>query len=130
MITEHPSCKTLAQQARLDYMNLGTGVVRIRCYDTNRPTDSTIAPGGLPLVELPLLKPCGTLTNGIITLAPGAAQLVATTGTPVWGRMVNGNGATVLDCDVSGAAGSGDLKLTSTSLFQGGEVALLSGVLG
>lgn len=130
MINEHPDSLATAQSARLAYMDIGAGVARIRCYANVRPTNSTLAPGATPIVELPLLDPCGTLNNGVITLAPGAAVLVLTTGEPNWARIVNGSGATVLDCDVSGPSGSGDLKLSSAVLYEGGEVVLLSGVLG
>ena len=129
-----------ANTARLvalrDFMDTGPGVARLRIYGNTRPASTSTALGVAPLVELPLLKPCGTIDAGALTLAPGAAALNAGSGAAVWARLINGAGDAVLDCD-AGAVGNAAVEVWITGggaagamLFEGGETTLVSAVFG
>lgn len=131
-ISLHPN----ANAARLDspglraYMDLGTGVARVRFYGGARVA-VTAAPGTTLLVEQPLLKPAGVLNgNGLLDLAPDVPAMNAATGDATWARVVNGNGDTVFDCDVTDEAGAGEIKITAVHLYAGGLTTMVSGVLG
>ena len=87
------------------------------------------APGSGFLAELPLLKPSGSVLDGVLTLAPGQPVLNANSGVAAWARVVNGNGETAFDCDVTDTAGTGEIKIQSTVLYEGGETRMVSGVL-
>lgn len=126
-VSEHPDSKQQVMLARLAFLDTGTGVARVRFYSSIRGLVTDAATG--LLVELPLLDPAGTVTAGVLTLAPGAAALNGATGDVLWARVVNGNGDTAFDCSVSDTAGTGDIKIQSISLYLGGETRMVSGVL-
>lgn len=109
-------------------LDTGSGNARIRIYDGTRP-----ASGGTVtnlLVEIELDKPSGTVASGLLTLASSDLPLITTSGVATWARVICGDNAFAFDCDVSDTAGSGQVKLPSTTLFAGGKTQLVSGVLG
>ncbi len=116
--------------AVLTLLNEGTGPARIRVYGGTRPAVGD-APGSAYLAEIVLPDPPGEVASGVLTLdAEGTEDtLILNTGGATWARIVNGNADTVLDCDVTIAAGNGELKLSTTGLYYGGLVRLVSGVL-
>lgn len=137
MIIMHPSA-TAARNAGpglLPYMDLGTGVARVRVYPAPRRASPLDAVGVALIVEIPLLKPSASVdSSGVMTLLPGAPGFNVSTGIGAWGVMVNGNGDGVLDCDVSEVGGAGEIQLSAggtsgLSLYAGGETSLSSGVL-
>ena len=112
----------------LSFLDTGAGVARIRIYNGTRPaTGGTVT---TLLVEIPMDDPCGTVAAGVLTLASAALPLVASSGVATWARVINGDDDFAFDCDVSDMAGSGDIKLPSTTLYAGGKTQLVSGVLG
>ena len=110
------------------FLDTGAGVARVRLYPGVRPLVSA-APGSGFLAELPLLKPSGSVLDGVLTLAPGEPVLNANSGVAAWARIVNGNGETAFDCDVTDTAGTGEIKIQSTVLYEGGETRMVSGIL-
>jgi hypothetical protein len=110
------------------FLDTGAGVAMVRIYPGVRPLVSAAPETGF-LVELPLLKPSGSVLDGALTLAPGEPALNANSGVAAWARVVNGNGETAFDCDVSDTAGTGEIKIQSTVLYEGGETRMVSGVL-
>lgn len=110
------------------FLDTGAGVARVRIYPGTRPLVSAAPDSGF-LVELPLLKPSGSVLDGVLTLAPGEPVLNAKSGVAAWARVVSGNGETAFDCDVTDTAGSGEIKIQSTVLYEGGETRMVSGVL-
>lgn len=110
------------------FLDTGAGPARVRIYPGTRPLVSAAPDTGF-LVELPLLKPSGSVLDGVLTLAPGEPVLNANSGVAAWARVVNGNGETAFDCDVTDTAGSGEIKIQSTVLYEGGETRMVSGVL-
>lgn len=120
--------KTARLAAVVAFLDTGAGVARVRIYPGTRPLVSAAPDTGF-LVELPLLKPGGSVLDGVLTLAPGEPVLNANSGVAAWARVVNGSGETAFDCDVTDTAGSGEIKIQSTVLYEGGETRMVSGVL-
>jgi hypothetical protein len=122
--------KNAALQGRLDFLDLGTDVARILIYGDDQPRPATGATAsGTLLVTLELDKPSGSISAGQLTLIAGADALVASSGTALWARVINGNDDIAFDCDVSNTSGSAEIQLPSTALFAGGTTRLVSGVL-
>ena len=121
--------KNARLNAVLAFLDTGAGVARVRIYGGTRPLVGAAPASGF-LSELPLLKPSGSVLDGVLTLAPGDPTLNASSAVAAWARVVNGNGATAFDCDVSDTAGAGEIKIQSTVLYEGGETRMVSGTLG
>jgi len=121
--------KNARLSAVVAFLDTGAGVARVRIYPGVRPL-VTAAPASGFLAELPLCKPSGSVVDGVLTLAPGEPVLNANSGVAVWSRVVNGNGETAFDCDVSDLTGAGEIKIQNTVLFEGGETRMVSGILG
>lgn len=124
---------TALNEARLagvaGFLDSGALAGRIRIYGGIRPASVNDAPGSAMLVEIVLTEPSGTVSGGVLTLtATGLAQVVVS-GTATWARIVNGNGDTAGDGDVTDLAGNGDIKISSTALWVGGFVSLVSAVM-
>jgi hypothetical protein len=121
-------------QGSLSYLMQGADPARIRIYDDTgtpaRPAAITDAPTGVLLATIVLADPPGEVTGNKLVLALPNDALVMANGTARWARVINGDGATVMDVDVSDAAGSGELKMTTTALLAGGATRLISGELG
>jgi len=62
------------------------------------------------------------LTFGTITQDSSADA----SGTAAWARLVDPSGTARLDCDVTGLAGTGAIKLNTTTIVAGGPIAVSS----
>ena len=120
--------KNARLSAVVAFLDAGASVARVRIYPGARPLVNAVPNSGF-LAELPLLKSSGSVLDGVLTLAPGAPVLNANSGVAAWARVVNGNGETAFDCDVTDTAGTGEIKIQSTVLYEGGETRMVSGTL-
>ena len=116
-------------EAVVTFLALGNGAARVDIYGTARPANGA-DPGGASLVTITLLEPVGTVAGGILTITPPESAMISVTGTAVWARLVNGNGAPAWDCDVSEEGGLGEVWLDSVQLFAGGRATITAGMLG
>ena len=82
------------------------------------------------LVVIPTFLGVTVLAFALIHMIPGDPVLNANSGVAAWARVVNGNGETAFDCDVSDTTGTGEIKIQNTVLFEGGETRMVSGTLG
>ena len=114
----------------LSFLDAGTNPARLRIYGGTRPANPAATPASAMLVEIPLTKPAGTISNGLLTLTQQEDGLIAVTGIATWARLVNGNDVTALDLDCSGTNGAGDVKLATTQLYLGGDARMVSAILG
>lgn len=112
--------------ATLNRLDNGAVHARIRIYDGTRPAFGV---AGNVLAEVVLDKPCGVVASRILTLNATDAALVLKSGNATWARVINANGDVAFDADVSDQNGIGDIRLSKTTLYEGGEVALLSAKL-
>lgn len=114
----------------LQFLDAGTGPAKVLIYGNTKPVNIEDAAGASPLVSIELEEPSGSIVAGVLVLAPGDDALIANSGEAIWARVINGNGATVMDCDVSEPLGTATIKIPDTTLFAGGVTRLISGTLG
>jgi len=123
------------QQARLAAMltAIGSGA-RVLIHGGQRPADGAEAQAPA-LAEVPLATPPGVIAGNQLILAPAdpTGVLIRASGQAAWARIVDGDGRWLLDCDVSGPAGTGDWQIAidglpkgapETQLYEGGTFVL------
>jgi hypothetical protein len=110
-------------------LDAGTGPALIRIYSGTQPANANTALGSqVLLAELECDDPSaaaaasGVLTFGAITAESSAPA----TGVATWARVLDSDENAIFDCDVSNTAGSGSIKLNTTSIVMGGPVAITS----
>ena len=113
----------------LAFLDRGVEPARVRLYGGSRPASPDAVPSSAMLVEVRLTKPAGVVANGQLSLTQEEDGLIAFSGTATWARFVNGNNDWALDCDVSDAAGMGEVKLPGTTLAVGDIVPLSASYL-
>lgn len=124
MIEETQAFRESALTGRLDFLNTGAGVAKVNVYGGTRPASVDDVPGTFVLVAIDLDNPAGVVSAGELTLTPVDAALVTNSGTATWARVTNRNDATAFDMDVGV-----ECVLSSTTLYAGGQVTLVSAVL-
>lgn len=108
---------TTVRNSMLDAITTAIGASgKLRIYDGSRP-----ASGGTAttlLAELTVANPAGgAASGGVLTFTvPMTDSSANATGTATWARIVDGSSNFVADFDVSNTAGSGELKLVTTSI--------------
>ena len=111
-------------------LDVGVGNAAIRIYEGTRPASPDDTPTSAMLVEIGLTKPAGSVSGGVLTLTQADNGLIMNSGTATWARVVDGDGATCFDCDAGEGVGAWEIQLSQAVLYAGGEVALVSSVLG
>lgn len=114
--------------ARLDG---GAGPAQFRFYTgTQAATPDTAIGAQVLLATAVCSDPSATHLDGVITFAAIAEDPSADAdGTATWVRVCDSDGNGVLDGDVSNLAGSGFVKLNTTSIAAGGPLRILSAEL-
>lgn len=108
---------TTVRNNMLDTITTAIGASgKLRIYDSTRP-----ASGGTAttlLAEIAFSNPAaGSAASGVLTFTvPITDSSANATGTATWARIVDGSNTFVADMDVSDTAGSGELKLITTSI--------------
>lgn len=121
-----------ACDAIVDLVDGGAAGGELIIYSGTRPAtvDTTIT-DQTELVTFTLADPSfGNATDvtagGVATLEDVAAVQASATGTATFFRMFDSDGNAILDGEVTDTEGSGDLKLSSTSVIQDIEVTIVS----
>lgn len=130
MISETVACRQAALDGRLIFLSTGTGAAKIKIYDGTRPASAADAATGTLLVEIELTSAVGSVSAGVLTLNSVGPALIAQSGIASWARVINRNGDTAFDMDVGLTNSTAECKLVDTTLFAGGQVALISAALG
>lgn len=129
MLTETIASKNAAMAGRLAFLDSAATPAKLLAYGTARPATGAAATGS-PLAVVTLTQSAGSVTAGVMTLTPAEDALIASTGTVLWCRAVNGDDEPAFDMD-AGIAGSGaEAIFSSATLYAGGAARLLSCVLG
>lgn len=123
----HANARHVGSIADLD---TGTGNAAVRIYGGTRPGTPADVPGSAMLTQISLTKPCGTVTDGLLTLTQLEDGLIAETGIATWARVVNGNGDTAFDCDAGEGVGGWVVQLAQAQLYAGGSARIISAILG
>ncbi len=102
---------------------------RIEIYATTQPAGGEAA-GGSPMVTIPLQKPCGTATGGVLTFATTSPGQINPGGTALWARGFDGDSNWVIDGDlaVTGTPGA-VFTLDDPVLLLGGFIFLSGATL-
>lgn len=129
MITISSAHNNARLEGSRSYMVAGPARPKLRLYGGTRPVTGA-APSTPLLVEIELNPLSAVVSNGTLTIAQQDSGLILATGTATWGRIINGNGAHVLDCDAGGPGSSGEVTVTASTLYEGGRVLLASAVFG
>ncbi len=131
------ACRIPALQASLALLELeNPDPAQIDFYSDPVPTTPGDAPTGDLVVSIPLSGTAGTVDTDLFQIqltVPLEAQIdgadPATGSTVTWARIVDGDGDWFADVSVSDEAGSGEIKLQTTLLYNGAYCRLTSAVL-
>lgn len=105
----------------------GAGNATIAFFTGTPPTNPATAPGSTLLGTLTCSATPATQVDGTITFNPITQDSAAdASGTAAWVRICDGDGAGVLDVDVSDGAGTGAVKLNTTAIVAGGPILISS----
>lgn len=116
-------------QAVLDFVQ-ASATPAIDFYSTPRPASGAIATGATLLASIDLPNPFAVLASGVLTLVTPQNGLVAASGIVAWARVRTGADDFAMDLDVSVTGDGGDMIVQSTTLYAGGTLRLVSGVIG
>jgi hypothetical protein len=84
----------------------------------------------IKLGTLTLSKPCGTISNGVLTFDAIADDAAADdSGQIAWARFYDGGGNFVMDGDCGDNSSNALVKFNSLNVLQGGLIEILSGSL-
>lgn len=128
----------LAQlQATVARADAGSGNSRLVFYSSPRPETLADLTGAVVLAEVVLAKPCGTVTDGVLSLQPqdAAGTLVVTAGIPRWAVWWAADGSVITDGGVTDATADGCFRVTggdtaegdNSPMFYAGSLMLLAG---
>lgn len=114
------------------YLDAGSGPGTLVIYDGTRPANAdTAVSGQVALVTFalhdPAFAPAAAVAGGGQATANDIDPVVAAaTGTATWFRAYDSDGKSVFDGAVTDTTGTGDLKLSSTSIVTGIDVTVVS----
>lgn len=115
-----------------DAMELGATVsgAILKIYTNPAPAgiDNVVPPTASLLVTLVFpTSVVASLSGGVLNLNTPPTANAVDDGIATWARLTNHDGTvTIMDLSVSTTAGSGDIKLNSTDIINGGPVSVVS----
>lgn len=106
----------------------GSGAGTLRIYSGSPPTNPGDAATGSLLAELTMSDPSASAaTSGTLTFSSITADSTAdNTGTAGYFRIVDSNATVIVQGDVTGNGGGGDIELDNTSINAGQQVSVTS----
>ena len=111
-------------------INLGVGPGTLQVYTATKPAKGAAITTQTLLGTLTFSEPAGTVTNGVLTFAVIVDDSSADAdGIAAWARVLDGDGAFVMDVDITDTAGAGPIKMPSTQVYAGGILHITSAVL-
>lgn len=118
--------------AAVDLVDVGAGDGSVEIYNGSRPANPSVAISSqTKLVDFVLpataFGNAAAVTGGAQATANAVTPVAAAaTGTASWFRVFDGDGAALWDGDVTDTAGSGDMKVSSTSIVSAVEVSIVT----
>lgn len=122
-----PIRTAMAQQVA-DKINAGSGAGKILFYTGTMPADAdTAITSQVLLGTLVCSDPCASVTTPTITFGAITQDDAAdASGTATWCRIVDSDDGKCVDLDVTAAAGTGAVKLNTTTIVAGGPIRMNS----
>ena len=123
------SARNAAMAAVAALLDAGASAGTIRIYGGTIPTDANTAVGAQPLLGTVVLgdPATGAPSNGVVSVADPASVNWSASGTASWCRLADSDGNTVIDGDVTNLAGTGFLRLSTTSAVAGDPIDIQAG---
>ena len=117
-------------QKIIDLINAGIGPGSMLFYTATQPAKGAAITSQTLLGTTPFAEPAGTVSAGVLTFALMTDDSSADAdGIAAWVRVLDGDGAFVMDMTVTNNAGAGPVKMPSTQIYAGGIIHVASGVL-
>jgi hypothetical protein len=128
----------IACDAIVDQIDVGAGTSLLQIYSGVKPVNLGDAIGAqVKLAEFALPDPCfgnavsttggGTATADVADIPTATAPAGAGAGTvATWFRVIDGNGAPIMDGEVTDTAGVGPMKLANTTVVANIDVTVVS----
>ena len=126
------SAAIAACNAIVDALDTGTGSGSIEIYNGSRPANPSVAISSqTKLVDFVLPEPAfgnaAAVSGGATATANAVTPVNAVAaGTASWFRAFDGDNNALFDGDVTDTTGSGDMKVSSTTIVNGIEVSIVS----
>ncbi len=116
-------------QVIADAIDGGSGPGEWRFYTAPQPAAGGALTTQTLLATVLLTEPCGTVSEGVLTLTSAGDVLAVATGIIAWARFTDSAGTLVLDADV-GTLGSGAaVTIDNPQVYAGGTVRIVSATL-
>lgn len=113
---------------KVTWTNLGPIKGKIRIYSGNRPANGVSITNQTQLAELYFSDPSApAAVDSVLTFSAITSDSSAdATGVATWARILDCSDSPIFDGDVSNLTGTGDIKLSNTSITAAGVVAITS----
>lgn len=123
--------RTAIAAAILAQLDAEAGPAYIEIYDGTQPASvATAVTTQVKLGTLTCSDPAGVAASGALTFDPITQDSSAdASGTATWARIKDAIGTAHIDLDVTVNAGTGSLKLNTTSIVAGGPIGINSLVI-
>jgi len=119
-VTLSTSARNAQADATIGLLDAGSGPGTIKLYTGGKPASPEAAATGTLLATVVLPDPASTAaSNGTDTIIDPASVTYVASGTAAWARLADSAGNAVMDVLVSDTAGTGDIKLSSTTAAPG-----------
>lgn len=101
-------------------LDAGSGPGVFRIYSGGQPATADTAASGTLLATVTLPDPVSAAaSSGTDTILDPVAVTGSAAGTAGWGRFLDSNGNTVMDCSITATGGGGDVTLSTTTISVG-----------
>lgn len=136
--------RTARAQKIIDAINTGTGTGTLELYSAPKPMKGAAITSQTKAGTLTFAEPAGTISNGVLTFSTMTDDSNADETCWIrWARVLDGDGAFVMDLDVSETDGTlrasdgtsegtntnAIIKMASAHVYQGGVLHMTSAVL-
>lgn len=122
--------RTARANAIIAVINNGTGPGTMNFYTATQPAKGAAITSQTLLGTVTFAEPAGTVSNGVLTFSTITDDSLAdANGIATWCRVLDGDGAFVMDLTVTNLADVGPVRMSSTQVYAGGIIHVSSAVL-
>lgn len=119
--------RTTRANAIIAAINAGAGPGTMLFYTATQPAKGEAVTTQTLLGTVTFSEPAGTVVDGVLTFATISDDDSADAdGEAAWTRVLDGDGAFVMDMPVTDTTGAGPVKVNSTQFYAGGIIHITS----